>query len=187
MRRLIVTENITVDGIISPLGDWFDPGADDEELAAVNARNGADADALVLGRVTYEEFAGFWPHQEGEISAYLDQVSKYVVSTGLEQADWQNTTILRDLDGIAALKRQPGRDITVTGSTTLVRSLIPTGLVDLFRLFVHPVVQGHGVRLFDEVALPLSKPTVTGFPSGVVLLEYAPRLEHAPRLEYAPR
>src|ERR1044071_112197 len=106
MRRLIVTENITVDGVISPMTGWFDPATDDVELAAVNARNGADSDALVLGRVTYEEFAGYWPHQEGEISAYLDQVSKYVVSTSLEKAEWQNTTILRgDLaDEIAALK-----------------------------------------------------------------------------------
>ncbi|WP_250033256.1 dihydrofolate reductase family protein [Paractinoplanes maris] len=175
MRRLIVTENSTLDGIISPMAGWFDPMTDDAELAAVNDRHGADSDALVLGRVTYEEFAGFWPHQEGKISAYLDQVAKYVVSTGLEQADWPNTTILRDLDAVAALKKQPGRDITVTGSTTLVRSLIPTGLVDVFRLFVHPVVQGHGIRLFDEVALPLSHTKATAFPSGVVLLEYTPR------------
>src|ERR1700753_2071417 len=110
MRRLVVTENITVDGVISPIGDWFDPSDADEELAAVNAQNGADSDALVLGRVTYEEFAGFWPKQDGEISAYLDQVSKYVVSPNLETADWQNTTILRGpmAEEIAALKQTEG-------------------------------------------------------------------------------
>ncbi len=175
MRRLIVTENITVDGVISPMGDWFDPNTDDTDLAAVNAQNSADADALVLGRVTYEEFAGYWPHQRGDISAYLDQVAKYVVSAGLENADWQNTTILRGPmpDEIAALKATDGKDIVVTGSTTLVRSLIPTGLVDLYRLFVYPVVQGHGTRLFEDVTLSLKPTTTRAFTSGVVLQEYA--------------
>src|SRR5690349_13215288 len=146
MRRLIVTENITVDGIISPLGDWFDPATEDEELSAVNDQHGADSDALLLGRVTYEEFAGFWPNQEGKISAYLDQVDKYVVSAGLGKPGWQNTTVLPGplTDEITALKSAAGKDITVTGSTTIVRSLIPTGLVDVYRLFVHPLVQGHG-------------------------------------------
>nr|WP_221382102.1 dihydrofolate reductase family protein [Actinoplanes polyasparticus] len=174
MRRLIVTENITVDGIISPMGDWFDPGTTDDELAAVNAQHAAAADGLLLGRVTYEEFAGFWPQQEGAISAYLDQVDKYVVSTRLEKAEWQNTTILRGplTDEVTALKERDGKDITVTGSTSLVRSLVPTGLVDVYRLFVHPVVQGSGIRLFDEVTLRLSPARTKAFASGVVLLEY---------------
>jgi dihydrofolate reductase len=174
MRRLVVTENITVDGIISPLGDWFDPMAADDELAAVNARNGADSDALLLGRVTYEEFAGFWPQQGGPISDYLNQVSKYVVSAGLGEPGWQNTTVLRGrlADEVAALKAAGGKDITVTGSATLVRSLVPTGLVDVYRLFVHPVVQGHGVRLFSDAALRLTPARTQVFTSGVVLLEY---------------
>ena len=173
MRRLIVTENITVDGIIAPMGAWFDPMAQDDELAAVNQQHSADADGLLLGRVTYEEFAGFWPQQEGPISAYLDQVDKYVVSTSLEKAEWQNTTVLRGplADEVAALKQRDGRDITVTGSTTLVRSLIPTGLVDVYRLFVYPVVQGSGTRVFDGVTLPRSPTRTTAFASGVVLLE----------------
>ncbi|GAB2618431.1 dihydrofolate reductase [Paractinoplanes abujensis] len=175
MRRLVVTENITLDGVVSPIGDWFDPSTTDDELAAVNQRNGAGSDALVLGRTTYEEFAGFWPHQQGEVSAYLDQVAKYVVSSSLDKADWQNTTILRGPleDEIAALKATDGQDITVTGSATLVRSLIPTGLVDLFRLFVYPVVQGHGTRLFEEHSLRLEPVRAQTFASGVVLLEYA--------------
>ncbi|MCO8273295.1 dihydrofolate reductase family protein [Actinoplanes sp. TRM 88003] len=177
MRRLIVTENITVDGIIAPMGAWFDPMTQDDELAAVNQQHSADADGLLLGRVTYEEFAGFWPHQEGEISAYLDQVDKYVVSTSLEKAEWQNSTVLRGplTDEISALKERDGKDITVTGSTTLVRSLIPTGLVDVYRLFVYPVVQGSGTRLFDGVTLPLAPTRTKAFASGVVLLEYTPR------------
>jgi dihydrofolate reductase len=175
MRRLVVTENITLDGIISPIGDWFDPMAADEELAAINAQNGADSDGLVLGRKTYEEFAGFWPGQGGDISAYLDQVPKYVVSANLEKAEWQNTTILRGpmADEIAALKATEGHDITVTGSATLVRSLIPAGLVDIFRLFVHPIVQGHGTRLFEDHSLRLEPVRTMTFSSGVVMLEYA--------------
>jgi dihydrofolate reductase len=175
MRRLVVTENITVDGVISPIGDWFDPTDADEELAAVNAQNGADSDALVLGRVTYEEFAGFWPQQDGEISAYLNQVAKYVVSANLEKAEWGNTTILRGpvTEELAALKETDGADITITGSTTLVRSLIPTGLVDVYRLFVYPRVQGHGVRLFEDVTLGLTPIETRTFSSGVLLVEYA--------------
>ncbi|MBL7254164.1 dihydrofolate reductase family protein [Paractinoplanes lichenicola] len=175
MRRLVVTENITLDGFISPMGDWFDPMVPDDELTVVNNQNSADSDALVLGRVTYEEFAGFWPHQQGPVSDYLDQVAKYVVSSSLDKADWQNTTILSGPleEEIAALKATDGKDITVTGSTTLVRSLVPTGLVDLYRLFVYPVVQGHGIRLFEEHELRLQPVRAKAFVAGVVLLEYA--------------
>ena len=95
MRKLIVTENVTLDGIVSPIGDWFDPTKSDEELLATTNAHGAAADALVLGRTTYEEFAGYWPGREGDpISEYLDGVAKFVVSTSLEQADWVNTTIV---------------------------------------------------------------------------------------------
>jgi dihydrofolate reductase len=177
MRDLVVTENITLDGVIAPMDGWFDPGAQDEDLVAANAEHREGADALVLGRVTYEEFAGYWPaqvHDRTGISGYLNRVSKYVFSATMDHADWVNTTILRGPieDELAALKRAPGADIVVTGSASLVRSLLPTGLVDVLRLFVYPVVQGHGRRLFGQMTANLTLLDARAFRSGVVLLAY---------------
>ena len=131
MRNLIVTENVTIDGVIAPMDGWFDPSAQTPDLLDANREHRETADALVLGRVTYGEFAGFWPLQTDDrtgITDYLNQVDKYVVSTGLERADWVNTTILRGpaAEQIEALKQQPGKDITITGSAALARSLVPT-------------------------------------------------------------
>jgi len=181
MRDLVVTENITLDGVVAPMDGWFDPGAQDEDLVAANAEHRRAADALVLGRVTYEEFAGYWPAQVDDptgIAGYLDRVAKYVVSARLQRADWANTTILRGPveEDLAALKQAPGADIVVTGSASLARSLVPTGLVDVFRLFVYPVVQGHGRRRFGEhTAADLTLVDGRTFRSGVVLLEYRPK------------
>lgn len=179
MRRLIVTENMSVDGVVAPMDGWFDPTAQDEELLAVNHEHDSAADALVLGRTTYEEFAGFWPKQVDDqtgITEYLNQVDKYVVSRTLEHVEWTNSTILHGpaKAQVAALKEAPGRDIVITGSVSLVHSLIPTGLVDLIRLFVYPAVQGHGRRLFpDGIAQDLKLVDTRAFQSGVVLLSYA--------------
>jgi dihydrofolate reductase len=161
---------------------WFDPAATDDDMLAVVTEHRNAADALVLGRTTYEEFLGYWPAQTNDttgITDYLNRIEKYVVSSALDHADWEHSTILRGPieEEVAALKRRPGKDIVVTGSATLVRSLLPAGLVDVYRLFVHPVVQGYGERLFPEkMAAGLHLTGTTAFGSGVVLLEYrAPR------------
>jgi dihydrofolate reductase len=178
MRDLVVTENMSLDGVIAPMDGWFDPGAQDADLSAVIAEHREAADAVVLGRVTYEEFAGFWPYQTDDttgISGYLDRVAKYVFSSSLERADWQHTTILRGPvgDELTALKRADGKDIVVTGSAGLVRSIVPTGLVDVYRLFIYPVVQDDGRRLFDDqTRVELTLTGTRTFKSGVVLLEY---------------
>lgn len=131
MRNLIVTENLTLDGVMAPMGDWFEAGATDKDLLAANIEHREAADALVLGRVTYQEFVAFWPAQADDqtgISDYLNQVDKYVVSASLERADWPNSTILRGPveEQLASLKAGPGKDIVVTGSASLVTSLLPT-------------------------------------------------------------
>lgn len=177
MRALIVTENITLDGVIDARDGWFSPyGGDD--IAAVNREHMAAADAVLLGRVTYEQFAGYWPAQTDDItgvSDYLNRTTKYVVSSSLTTNDWQNTTILSGplADEIVALKRQPGKDIVATGSVTLVQSLGREGLIDAYRLFVYPVVLGHGRRLFpDGIDSKLLLVDTRTFRSGVVLLSY---------------
>jgi dihydrofolate reductase len=179
MRDLVVTENMSLDGVIAPMDGWFDPAAQGDDLVEVSARHRDAADALVLGRTTYEEFAGYWPAQVGSdltgVAEYLDRVAKYVVSRSLPRADWPGTTILRGpvTDELGALKRAPGGDIVVTGSATLVPALLRTGLVDVLRLFVYPVVQGYGRRLFEDPSRTgLTLVETRAFRSGVVLLSY---------------
>jgi dihydrofolate reductase len=159
MRTLAITQNITVDGSIEFLGDWFDPqeGAEqgNSDQVAESRRQDERADALLLGRRTFEDFRSYWPHQTDDptgIAAYLNQVHKYVVSSTLQDPEWEPTAVLTS-DPIAAvreLKEQPGRDIVVTGSITLCHALIEAGLVDEYRLFTYPVVQGRGRRLFPD-------------------------------------
>jgi dihydrofolate reductase len=184
MRDLIVTENITLDGVIDATGDWFNPAGDDDEAdrsdvtAALREQSDA-ADGLLLGRVTFEQLRAYWPRQTDDttgITDYLNRVSKYVVSRTLRDPEWENTTVLRGAvaDEVRALKSQPGRDIVTTGSMALVHDLVATGLVDEYRLFVYPVVLGRGERLFADapevprLRLAESRP----FRSGIVLLRY---------------
>ena len=183
-RDLIVTENITVDGVIDASGGWFVPAGAEEpehvaEMRAVEERLRATADALLVGRKTFESFRGYWPHQTDDqtgVSEYLNHVDKYVISSTLTDPDWTGTTVLRgDLaEEVAALKNKPGGDIVATGSITLVHALNRTGLVDEYRLFVYPTVMGEGHRLFEE---PLDKPSLKlveahPFNSGIALLRY---------------
>jgi dihydrofolate reductase len=184
MRDLIVTENITLDGVIDATGGWFNPAGDDAEIdqsdvtAALREQSDA-ADALLLGRVTFEQMRGYWPLQTDDttgITDYLNSVSKYVVSSTLQDPRWEHTTVLRGalVDEIQALKSEPGKDVVTTGSITLVRDLIAAGLVDEYRLFVYPVVLGRGERLFAHAAevpkLRLVK--AQPFRAGIVLLRY---------------
>jgi dihydrofolate reductase len=180
VRDLVVTQNITVDGVIEATEGWFGPADVDmsDQLAEVKAQREA-ADAFLVGRQTFEDMRGYWPKQtddETGISAYLDNVAKYVVSTTLQDPAWKNSTVLRNLGAVSALKNQPGKDIVTTGSINLVHQLIKGGLVDEFRLFTYPVVLGHGQRLFpDGIAIPKLRLVETKpFNSGVTLTRYRP-------------
>jgi len=183
MRKLVITQNATLDGSVEMLDDWFDPQLQDDELLAETRRQDSEADALLLGRQTFEDFRSYWPQQSADttgITDYLNGVAKYVVSSTVTEPAWQNSTVIAadPVDRIDDLKRQPGKDIVLTGSITLAHTVIAAGLVDEYRLFVYPAIQGRGRRLFpDGVAIPrlrLVEPAVS-FDSGISLLRYAPR------------
>jgi dihydrofolate reductase len=181
MRTLAITQNITVDGSIEFLDAWFDPQEQDDELLAESHRQDAAADALLLGRRTFEDFRSFWPHQTDDatgITDYLNGVAKYVVSSSITDPKWQNSTVLSGdpVEKVRELKAQPGKDIVLTGSIRLGHALITAGMVDEYRLFVYPTVQGRGRRLFpDGYVLPelrlIEAPKT--FKRGVTMLKYA--------------
>ena len=182
MRTLAVTQNITVDGAVEMLGDWFDPTNDDRQVLEASTRLSERCDAMVLGRRTFEDFRGYWPEQTDDttgITEELNGLQKYVVSATMTDPRWQNSTVLSGdwLAQVAALKEQPGEEIVVTGSIRLCHALIEAGLVDEYRLFLFPVVQGRGRKLFPE-GYEISTLRVvdrTAFDSGVTLLRYAAR------------
>lgn len=181
MRKLVITENITLDGAIEMLDDWFAPQLQDPDLLDESHRQDAQADALLLGRRTFEDFRDYWPRQTEDatgVTDYLNQVAKYVVSSTRTDPQWQHSTVLSGdpLEKATALKARPGKDIVLTGSITLAHALITAGVVDEYRLFVYPTVQGRGRRLFPD-GTPIPKLTLVeapkSFRSGVTLLRYA--------------
>jgi dihydrofolate reductase len=181
MRKVVASEIVSLDGVVEAPDKWHFPYLNDEMGEAIGAAMAA-ADAMLLGRVTYEEFAAFWPSQEGseddqEIADYMNNTPKFVVSTTLEEPlEWTNSTLIRGnvAEEITELKQQPGKDISITGSPTLVRSLLKDDLLDELRLMVHPIVVGSGKRLFedgsDQKALKLVSSKT--FSTGVLYLTY---------------
>ena len=176
MRKIIASLFVSLDGVAEAPDTWHFPYFDEEMGNAVGAAM-ADCDAMLLGRVQYQEFAAYWPTSEDEFAGFMNNQKKYVVTTTLTEATWTNTEIITGdvLAGLRALKDTEGKDIAVTGSLTLVRSLLKTGLLDRLQLFVHPLVLGKGARWFDgleDVRLTLSSAEV--FASGVVNQIYTP-------------
>jgi dihydrofolate reductase len=183
VRRLVATQSMTVDGSIELLGDWFQPqgqaDTDQSDLIAELRRQDSTANAFITGRRTFEDLRGYWPDLAEDttgISQYLNTVHKYVVSSTITDPQWQNSTVLSGdpIREIGALKQQPGQDIVVTGSITLCHTLIKAGLVDEYRLFVYPAVQGRGRRLFPD-GFELAKLTLLeakSFRGGVTLCRY---------------
>lgn len=181
-RRLVVTENISANGIIEFLDDWFDPADQDDadDLIAVMHDQMATEEALLLGRKTFEDFRGYWPQQTDDASGstdHLNRVPKYVVSSTMTDPAWSNSTVLsgRLEDEVAALKaRGDGGDLGVTGSISVVHALMRADLVDEYRLFVYPVFSSRGRNLMpDGLTLQgLTLTRCTSFRSGVVLQVY---------------
>jgi dihydrofolate reductase len=181
MRKLVITQNITLDGSIEMLDDWFDPQLQDDDLLTESHRQDSECDAILLGRQTFEDFRGYWPKQTDDstgITAYLNTVAKYVVSTTMADPEWDNSTVLTGdpIEQVNALKAEPGKDIVLTGSISLAHQLIAAAVVDEYRLFVYPAVQGRGRRLFPDgtsvARLSLVEPAKS-FASGVALIRYA--------------
>jgi dihydrofolate reductase len=180
MRKLVITENMTLDGVVDEMDEWFSPTGGGDDMNEVNREHMGMTGAVLLGRTTYEEFKEFWPRQTDDttgVTDYLNRTPKYVFSSTLTQADadWENTIILRGqlADEIAALKNQDGGDIVVSGSIRLTQTLARENLVDEYRLFVYPIILGHGRRLFsDGINAKLQLSDTRTFRSGVVLLTY---------------
>lgn len=181
-RRLVVTENISANGVIEFIDDWFDPAdqGDADDLVAVMRDQMATEEALLLGRRTFEDFRGYWPLQNDDetgSTVHLNRVHKYVVSSTMTDPAWSNSTVLsgRLEDEVTALKAQgDGGDLGVTGSISVVHALMRADLVDEYRLFVYPTLSGRGRNLMPN-GLTLQGLTLTectSFRSGIVLQIY---------------
>jgi dihydrofolate reductase len=178
VRKVVAALFISLDGVVEAPNKWqFDNF--DEDMGATMGAQLATMDTVLLGRVTYQEWAPYWPTSTDEpFASFINNTPKYVVSTTLNIVEWQHSTLLKgDLaEGIATLKQQPGRNIGVTGSPSLVRSLLQNGLLDELTLLVHPVIVGRGKRLFKDrgdlkrLKLVESKATRTG----VLIATYTP-------------
>lgn len=185
MGRIIVTEFISLDGVVeAPGGEpghrhtgWVLHFQDDAQYQHSFDEVRA-SEALLLGRKTYESFAGAWPTYTGDFADKMNQMPKFVASTTLTSLDWENSTLLSGdfIEAIEALKRDIPGDILVTGSRTLVASLKLHHLIDEYRLMLFPIILGSGFRLFDD-SLEATKLSLTGLktlPSGAVVLIYQP-------------
>jgi dihydrofolate reductase len=179
MRKIVAGLFVSLDGVTESPDKWQFPYFSDALGAEIGAQM-ATSDALLLGRITYQEFASYWPSAPADdpFAAHLNNTPKYVLSTTLETAEWNNSTLINGniVDAITALKQQPGKNINITGSVALVRSLLRDGLLDELRLLVHPVVVGSGKRLFEgmDEQMALTLVEAKTLDKGVLSLVYAP-------------
>jgi dihydrofolate reductase len=180
MRKIVAGLLMSLDGVVEAPGEWgFSRYFNDEMRDGISAGI-AQADAVLLGRRTYFEFAELWPKQGSDVlmADFLNHSPKYVVSSTLKTLDWANSTLLTGnlTEALNKLKRQPGKDILIPGSPTLVRALVSAGLLDVLNLNVCPVVVGSGMRLFDGIVDPIHLTLVhtTTLSNGVVGMTYSP-------------
>ncbi len=189
MRKIVVSEFITLDGVMEDpggaekfeRGGWafqFDRGPEGDKFKVDEL---FASDATLLGRVTYQGFAAAWPSRTGEFADKMNGMRKYVVSTTLEHTDWNNSTLIKSniVEEISRLKAMPGQDILVAGSGQLVKTLMKHDLVDEYRLMVFPVILGKGKRLFNEDssqhALRLVEARPVGSAGVITLIYHAER------------
>ncbi|MFC4912318.1 dihydrofolate reductase family protein [Actinomadura gamaensis] len=181
MRKITAGLFVSLDGVVQDPQDWHFPYFNEEMGRAVTAQLGS-ADTVLLGRKTYDGFAGAWPEREnagGEdagMAKALGDARKIVVSHQKLEFTWRNSEVLQGdlLEGVAALKEEPGTDIAMSGSVSVVRQLLEAGLLDELHLLVHPIAVRKGARLFEEAGspLPLRLLESTAFKTGVIHLVY---------------
>jgi dihydrofolate reductase len=187
MRKVIASEYVTLDGVMEDPGgaEGFKYGGWSfqfwsEEAGKYKYDELFASDALLLGRITYQGFAAAWPTMEGtgDFGERMNSLPKYVVSTTLEKAEWNNSTIIKAnvVEEVSKLKAMPGQDILIGGSGVLVHTLTQHNLIDEYRLMVYPVVLGSGKRFFKEGTdlLKLQLAETKTFSSGVIVLTYHP-------------
>jgi len=179
MRKIAAGMFVSLDGVVEAPENWtFDHFTD--EIGDAITSSMATADTLLLGRKTYQEFADVWPGRgtDDPIGAFMNNTPKVVASTTLDKVEWQNSTLITGdvIEEVAKLKQQPGKNINMTGSATLVRSLLQAKLLDELWLMVFPVVLGSGTRLFaeGEARLSLKLAASQTFSTGVQSLTYTP-------------
>jgi len=176
MRKLVESTFVTLDGVITDPQVWGSPYWDEEHNAYANKLLLA-ADALLLGRATYEVFAQAWPSRSGDETAdRINSMPKFVASTTLREATWNSTILGGDVaDEVRKLKQLPGENILKFGTGVLDRTLIQHNLIDEFHFWMFPVVAGSGGRLLDGVveSTHLKLSTTTTFASGIVVLTYS--------------
>jgi dihydrofolate reductase len=181
--RIVVSEWMTLDGVFDgdTMAQWFAP-FDSEERREYIIKTMAACDAILFGRKTYEMLAPYWsPLKKNEdgLADKINSVQKYVVSSTLKKADWNNSTIIKEnvMEEITKLKQQTGQEIHIEGSATLVQSLMKANLVDEYRFLVHPIIIGNGKRFFKDgmntTGLKLVKTQTLDL--GVMLLCYQPK------------
>ena len=188
MRKIIVTTWITLDGFLADPNGELNWVIVDETMGKYENDLLSSADTLILGRVTYQSFAGAWPYVpenpsasegEKEYARKLNSMRKIVFSKSLEKAEWSNSQLVKEVlpEEIAKMKQEPGKDMVIYGSASIVQSFTNLGLIDEYQLLVHPVVLGSGKPLFGGIAKPaqLRLLQTKSFPSGVVGLYYAPQ------------
>jgi dihydrofolate reductase len=179
MRKLITSLFITMDGVVQSPEKWSFDSFTDEGIGAELQRQLDVQDAVLLGRVTYQEWAGYWPTSTDEpFASFINSTPKYVASTTLDTVEWSNSSLLKGdvAEAITALKQQSGQNIGTAGSPTLVHYLLEKGLVDELCMMVYPVIAGSGRRLFQDGS-PLKRMQLvssTPTPSGVMILRYTP-------------
>jgi dihydrofolate reductase len=179
MRKIKSNFFISLDGVVESPDKWHFPYFDDEMGAAVGA-GFATTDALLMGRVLYEEWAAYWPeHADEPFGDVMNSMKKYVVSSSLQSAEWENSELVNGdvAKKLTDLKATDGGDIAMSGSATTVRWLLREGLLDELNLLVHPIAVGSGLaRLFppDEPTVALELRSSETFKSGVLNLSYAP-------------
>ena len=150
MRKLTASMFMSLDGVVEAPDQWHFPYFNDEMGNVIGAAM-ANSDAMMMGRVNYEEWASQWPDSESEMAGHMNGIRKYVASNTLEEVTWENSTLIEGplTEEVPKIKASVGKDIAISGSPTLVRSLLEEGLIDELHLMTHPVVVGKGKRLFE--------------------------------------